>query len=365
MMVRYKDSVDPIETDARDIDSEVALLIGEAASQESSGASDQHIRGMAQTWQELPEPQPDPTYYDRPLLNASVWGWAIPTYYYVGGLAGGALALAAAAQLRRSKRLRRLIRRCHWIGFIGAAISGGLLIYDLGLPSRFFNMLRVFRPTSPMNMGAWILSGAGGTSMLTLLLRERSGVTGAIGEAAGFMAGVFGMGLATYTGVLVSNTAVPIWQQSRRVLPILFGASAMSSVGSAFELFVEDPEERRMTKLFGTVGQAAELAASVAMERQASVVPRVAIPLKRGLSGFLWRSSALFTAASVTVSFLPNAFTRQTYRRRVCSARPDLCSCESQSNMRAQSPRAMRARHSINSGTFRFSHQQRNILFQS
>lgn len=315
MTVRYEESVDPIQTDARDIDSEVALLIGEAASQKAFGASDKHIQKMAQTWQELPEPQPDPTYYDRPLLNPPVWEWAIPTYYYVGGLAGAALVLAAAAQLKRSKRLPRFIRRCHWIGFVGAAISGALLIYDLGRPSRFFNMLRVFRPTSPMNMGAWILSGAGGTSMLTLLLRERRGVTGAIGEAAGLMAGLFGVGLATYTGVLVSNSAIPIWQESRRIMPLLFGASAMSSIGSAFELFVEEPEERRITKTFGTVGQAAELVASVLMERDASVVPRVALPFKRGFSGLLWRSAALFSAASAAVS----VFAKSSRKKRIAA----------------------------------------------
>ncbi|MGH9583807.1 MAG: NrfD/PsrC family molybdoenzyme membrane anchor subunit, partial [Bryobacteraceae bacterium] len=186
----------------------------------------------------------DPTYYDQPLLNESVWSWAIPAYYFVGGLAGSALVLAAAAQLRKSKANERLIRRCHWIAFIGSGVSAALLIYDLGRPSRFLNMLRVFRPTSPMNIGAWILSGTGVTSSGALLLRTRPGVPGAIGETCGYIAGIFGMGLATYTGVLVANTAVPVWQESRRMLPVLFGASAMSSLGAAFAMCVEDPEER-------------------------------------------------------------------------------------------------------------------------
>ncbi|MGH9583974.1 MAG: NrfD/PsrC family molybdoenzyme membrane anchor subunit, partial [Bryobacteraceae bacterium] len=239
------------------------------------------------------------------LLNESVWSWAIPAYYFVGGLAGAALVLAAAAQLRKSKASERLIRRCHWIAFIGSGVSAILLIYDLGRPSRFLNMLRVFRPTSPMNMGAWILSGAGATTSAALLLRTRPGLLGALGEASGYIAGIFGLGLATYTGVLVANTAVPVWQESRRMLPVLFGASAMSSLGSAFQMCVEDPEERGIAKAFGAVGQAAELVASIVMEKQASAVRRVGRPFRRGLSGFLWRSAQLLTAASLLASVLP------------------------------------------------------------
>ncbi|HEX7361836.1 MAG TPA: NrfD/PsrC family molybdoenzyme membrane anchor subunit [Bryobacteraceae bacterium] len=243
----------------------------------------------------------DPTYYDRPLLQESVWTWAIPAYYFVGGLAGSALVLAAAAQLRKSRAHQRLVRRCRWIGVIGAGVSAGLLIYDLGRPARFLNMLRVFRPTSPMNMGAWILAGAGATSTGALLLGTRSGLLGRLGEACGYTAGIFGAGLATYTGVLVANTAVPVWQESRRLLPVLFAASAMSSLGSVFEMCVEDAEERGIVKTFGTVGIAAELAAGIVMEKQASSVARVGRPFRHGFSGLLWRSAQILTAASLLV----------------------------------------------------------------
>lgn len=304
--VRYRDSGDPFRTDGRDIDTDVAKLSGEGADQQASGSVDKHLKHEMKVWRQLPEPQPgDPAYYDVPMLNEPVWEWAIPTYYYVGGLTGAALVLGAAAQIGDTRPREKLIRRCRWVGLAGAAMSGGLLIYDLGVPWRFVNMLRVFRPTSVMNVGAWILSGTGGTAFLSLVLGCRRSWPGTIGEICGYAAGIFGAGLATYTGVLTGNTAVPVWQASRKLLPVLFGTSAMSSVGALFELTVEDAEERRLTKIFGTAGQIAELISSAALERQASLVPRVARPLKRGFSGFLWRSAMLLTGAGLVLGLIP------------------------------------------------------------
>ncbi len=314
--VRYKDSVEPVYTDGRDIGRDLAVLTGEGADQQASGAAGEHIGEQAHVWVDLPQPQvKDPTYYDRPMLNEPVWGWAIPTYDYVGGLTGAALVLGAAAQIGDTGSRERLIRRCHLIGLLGLSVSGALLVEDLGRPSRFLNMLRVFRPTSVMNVGAWILTGSGAVAFGAFVFRRRRGWLRRLGQFCGYAAGVFGAGLATYTGVLVANTAVPLWQASRKVLPILFGASAMSSVGTLFELTLENAEERRLTKVFGTVGQMAELAAEILMERQASVVPRVARPLRRGLGGFLWRSAMLLTGASLLFGLMPH----RARKRRIVS----------------------------------------------
>ena len=127
---RYSRSVEPVYTDGRDINPELAQLSGEAGSQVSIGSTDVHIGSVAKAWNALPEPErEDPTYYDVPMLKEPVWGWAIPLYYYIGGLTGGSLVLGAAAQIRRSKESRALIQRCHAIGFAGAVVSGGLLVY--------------------------------------------------------------------------------------------------------------------------------------------------------------------------------------------------------------------------------------------
>jgi formate-dependent nitrite reductase membrane component NrfD len=156
-----------------------------------------------------------------------------------------------------------------------------------------------------MNMGAWILSGAAPTAITAAMLARRKGFWGALGKLSGSASGIFGMGLATYTGVLVGNSAIPLWQSSRRILPILFGASAMASAGSLFDLFLEDPRERRVTYTFGTIGRAAEIAAAIVMEKRAPSA--VARPLRSGSSGFLWRAATLLTAASLITSLLPKS----------------------------------------------------------
>src|SRR5207302_8215752 len=89
------------------------------------------------------------TYYNQPLVKPPVWVWSVPTYFYAGAAAGASLALGATAQLPGRGSLD-LLRRCRWIGVTGITAGTGLLIYDLGRPERFYNMLRVFRPTSPM-----------------------------------------------------------------------------------------------------------------------------------------------------------------------------------------------------------------------
>lgn len=316
MIERYGKSVEPTYTDGRDIDLDVAQLLGEAAEQTSDGSADQHETQMANVWRDLPEPSTeDPTYYERPMLQQSVWTWAIPLYYYIGGLSGASMALAAATTLKKDEGLDDFVQHAHWLGFAGTAVSGALLIYDLGRPARFLNMLRVFRPTSPMNMGAWILSATGGTAFVTVALRRQRGLLGFIGEACGLLSGFFGLGLATYTGVLVANTAVPVWQSSRRSLPVLFGSSAAASLGCAFDIFGRNNAAAGVTRTFGLVGRAAELAAGFCLEHEAGATPRVARPLQRGMSGFLFRTSAVLTATSLVLALLPN----QSRKRRVWS----------------------------------------------
>ena len=126
------------------------------------------------TREQMMVPRADPrTYYDRPVLKKPVWKWYIPAYFFTGGMAGASSTLAFAARLRGNDRLAR---RAGLISLAGIAVSPALLIADLGRPDRFYNMLRVAKPTSPMSMGTWLiaifgpLTGAAAVSDVTGVL---------------------------------------------------------------------------------------------------------------------------------------------------------------------------------------------------
>src|SRR5690348_1295553 len=95
---------------------------------------------------------PDATftsYYGQPIINAPVWKAPdIAGYLFLGGLAGASSVVALGADLIGSSGLARVAK----VGAAGAISIGALgLVHDLGRPERFVNMLRVFKPTSPMS----------------------------------------------------------------------------------------------------------------------------------------------------------------------------------------------------------------------
>jgi formate-dependent nitrite reductase membrane component NrfD len=290
-------------SEARYIDPALGTLEGEASHQQV-----EHREIQLQPWRQPTGLSPQPTYYDKPAIKPPVWIWSIPTYFYVGGVAGAAMVMGMAAQVFGGNRLRSFDERCRWVGAIGGGIGSALLIHDLGRKTRFLFMLRVFRPTSPMSIGSWVLAAAtplsAGSALLTAGGRGR-GAGGRLGRAAGIGAGLLGLPLATYTGVLISNTAVPLWCEGRRVLPILFGASSVASMGALSEFMNLKPYERRIMEQFAFAGRIAELGAGWMLEREVARVDGLAKPFQQGVSGALWKTAKLLTAASLVVSLLP------------------------------------------------------------
>lgn len=284
--------------DGRHIDNSLGILIGEG-SQQLVGE-----RQLASS--EWLAPGAEPTYYDKPVVKPPVWIWSIPAYFFVGGVSGAAMSMGLAAQIFGGGELRRFEERCRWVGAIGGGIGSALLIHDLGRKERFLMMLRVFRATSPMSIGSWVLAlatpASAGSALLTMAETRWWRLAG---NGAGIAAGVLGMPLATYTSVLISNTAIPVWLESRRTLPWLFATSSMASMASVFECMPLSPREHAIVRTFGLVGRAGELVAGAAMEREAARVPRVARPLHHGVSGALWTAGKILTASSLAVALWP------------------------------------------------------------
>src|SRR5205085_1994938 len=183
-------------------------------------------------------------------------------------------------------------RRARLVAAAGAVASAGLLIEDLGMRGRFIYMLRVFRPTSPMNLGTWLLTGFGGCAAAALL-------PGRIGSAAALVSGIVGLPLTSYTGVLLANTAVPLCQEARTTLPPAVVASAAASTAAAFEMMSLGRRESRVIRRMAIAGKLAELLNDLAMMREVSRIERVGEPLRRGASGLLWRTATVCKVSSL------------------------------------------------------------------
>ncbi len=319
-----QDNLDASLGDGRHIDPALGSLTGEAAGQLVESARPHPDREAPPVWQQLPSQAPQagetPTYYDRPVIKEPVWIWTVPLYFFVGGAGGAAAVLGAAAQLLGGDSLRGLVTRCRWLGAFGANLGAVLLIYDLGRPERFYNMLRVFRPTSPMSVGSWILIGAGGVMSVAALLARARGWLRTVGNGAGVLSGLFGVGLIGYTGVLLTNSVVPIWLAAQRSLPILFITSGMASAAALLELMTLTPRETKIVERFGQVGRMAETVAALYFEHDAERVERVGRPLKEGVSGQLWKVSKLLALIGLALGWLPSKVRGQRTVAALCTA---------------------------------------------
>ena len=292
--------------DGRYIDERLGLLEGEGAQQKVASPPHQEAGAPLEVW--APEPTETPqrrSYYERPVLKEPVWIWSVPAYFYAGGVCGAAAVLGAIAQATDGRRLRRLVRRCRWISALGGGAGTALLIIDLGRPERFLNMLRVFRPTSPLNVGSWVLATATPLSSGAAVLSRARGIPGRLGDLAGFGAGVAGLPMSGYTAVLLSTTAVPVWQSARQTLPWLFVASAASSASALLEMTDLDDHEHRIVESFGRLAAAGEIVAAFAVEREAGAVERVGRPLREGVGGALWKASLVCGAVGLLLSLAP------------------------------------------------------------
>jgi formate-dependent nitrite reductase membrane component NrfD len=240
--------------------------------------------------------RPD-SYYGRAVIKEPVWSSPeIPGYLFLGGLAGASSVLAACAQATGNRELARAAKT-------GATVAIGLslaaLVKDLGRPVRFLNMLRVFKVTSPMNIGSWLVSGYTPTAAVA----AASALTGRmprVGAAASGAAAVLGAGVATYTAALVTDTAVPAWHEGHREMPYLFAGSAASAAGGLGMLAVGQPAAAQAVR-FAVLGSAAELTAkSLLLQRLGDVGQ----PYRSGLAGKLMETAEVLTAAGLTGAVL-------------------------------------------------------------
>jgi hypothetical protein len=235
------------------------------------------------------------SYYDRPVLKEPVWTWEIPWYFFAGGLAGASSSLSIIA---RAAGNDRLARRALIAALGGASISPVLLISDLGRPDRFYNMLRVFKPTSPMSVGTWILSAFGATASIAAV-SDILGVFPRLGRLCEGLSALLGPALSTYTAVLISDTSVPVWHEARRELPLVFATSSAASAG-AVAMILTPVEDAGPARRLAAGGALLESGAVEVMKRRLGEL--VAEPYEKGAAGRFDKLSKVLSGLGAAVT---------------------------------------------------------------
>jgi len=242
------------------------------------------------------------SYYGRPVIKEPVWKVPdVPGYLFLGGLAGASSVLAAGAHLSGYRELARVAK----VGALGAiSLSAAALIHDLGRPDRFVNMLRVFKPSSPMSVGSWLLAGYGPVAGAAAV-SELTGIAPGAGRAATIGAGLLGPAIATYTAALICDTAVPAWHAGYREMPYVFAGSAASAAGG-LGLLTTRPADARPARDLAVFGAAVELVAKRQLLRRLASTPgqTLAEPYETGTTGRLLRAAEVLTAGGLAGAVL-------------------------------------------------------------
>jgi formate-dependent nitrite reductase membrane component NrfD len=241
------------------------------------------------------------SYYGRPIVKPAPWKHDIAVYLFTGGVASGTSMLAAGADLTGRPGLRRVARFGSLAGLLVSIVT---LVHDLGRPSRFLNMLRVAKLTSPMSVGTWILSLHGPFAALATMseivgmlpTRWQRGPLGlllVLGRPMGLVGAVTAPPVAAYTGVLLADTATPAWHSAYRELPFVFCGSAAAASGG-LAMVGAPVSEAGPARAFAFGGAVAELAAGHRMEHSMGLSAET---LHRGAAGRWMTASKVLTVA--------------------------------------------------------------------
>lgn len=255
----------------------------------------------------VPEPEFQ-SYYGRHIVNPPPWEEGVPLYIWLGGMAAGSALMAAGGHMTGRETLKS---RNRWasLGILG--VGAVALVTDLGRPERFLNMMRTVKLTSPMSVGSWILTGFGtfagaavGVEALKLVWTPTGAAKTALTIAdpvISFGAAFFAPPLAAYTGVLLGDTAVPLWHEAYHELPFIFVSSG-TAAGAGVAQIITPASENGPVRALAALGATADLVADWQMGRRLG--EHMGKPLHEGHAGRLHRAARLLTAGGALGSLL-------------------------------------------------------------
>ena len=209
----------------------------------------QQSNGRAET-SHHPETDPkrrDKNYYGIPPIKRAHWTWQVPIYFWIGGIGAGTQLFATVAQLLGHKD-EALTRASRYTVLVTMLLSPVLLIWDLGRPERFYNMLRILKLRSPMSTQSWSLFAFG--NLGGLIATRQAAEDGLLGDNSlsrlltrliparllTVLALPFGLFVGFNTGNLISATSVPIWARNWMLMGPTFLASGLSTALSWLSL---------------------------------------------------------------------------------------------------------------------------------
>lgn len=264
-----------------------------------------------------PDRVKEPGYYGLPILKRPFWKWEIALYFFFEGVSAGSYVLCTVAGLKDKRRFSHMIRVGRYLSFLTMLACPPLLIADLGRPERFHHMLRIFKKTSPMNHGAWALSGYGVfASFLALLAVRLSWLP--FGRPVlrflqrwmperliGLMGLPFALVMISYPGVLLSTTANPIWAHTH-FLGALFATSSMSNGAAALSLCSYSFDDHGLHDSLARFEDISSTAEAVALGLYLGTAKKAAKPLYKG------KQSKLFLVGAIGLGVIAPALLRRS-----------------------------------------------------
>src|SRR5512138_412452 len=214
-----------------------------------------------------------------PVLH--VWGWEIPAYLFLGGMAAGVMIVTSALWMKREERSPA----ARWLAFAAPVLVSagmGALFLDLAFKLHVWRFYLAFRWTSPMSWGAWILVLVYPVSLVAALAGlddaqaerafafcERLRLGGLARAARRFgleraprlrwASVLVGVALGVYTGILLSTLgARALW--SSALLGPLFLVSGVSTGAALLLLFGVSEEERHLLARWDRIAIGLEVA---------------------------------------------------------------------------------------------------------